>query len=107
MEAFSRITGFIAAYRMSTDDPSMLDNARLLFEDDADFQFQIEHNKGKLTPEILARYVTNKNFGVFGKINRQLIGRKWGSAIGLFMTYISQMVGQYVNNKKKRRGLHN
>ena len=97
MEAFSRITGFIAAYRMSTDDPSMLDNARLLFEDDADFQFQIEHNKGKLTPEILARYVTNKNFGVFGKINRQLIGRKWGSAIGLFMTYISQMVGQYVN----------
>tara|TARA_R110000824_G_scaffold183955_1_gene365003 strand:- start:12 stop:1328 length:1317 start_codon:yes stop_codon:yes gene_type:complete len=98
MESLSRLTGFIATYRMATDDPRMLDHARILYEDDADFQFQIEQNGGKLTPEILARYATNKNFGVYGKGNRQLIGRGPGAAIGLFMTYISQMVGQMVNS---------
>jgi len=98
MESFSRISAFIAAYRMASDDPRMLDNARILFEDNADFQFQIEQNKGKLTPEILARFMTNRNFGVYGKINRQYIGRGLGSAVGLFMTYISQMVGEMVNS---------
>ena len=97
MESFSRISAFIAAYRMASDDPRILDNARILFEDNADFQFQIEQNKGKLTPEILARFMTNRNFGVYGKINRQYIGRGPGAAVGLFMTYISQMVGEMVN----------
>lgn len=96
MESFSRITAFIATLRMARDNPQMLEQAKKLYADNADFQFQIEKNDNVLTPEILARFITNETFGVYGKINRQLIGRGFGSVVGLFMTYVSQMVGMMV-----------
>lgn len=92
-EAFSRIAAFVATMRMSTANPKMLEQAKKLYADNADFQFQIEKNDGVLTPEILARFITNETFGVYGKINRQNIGRGIGAVFGLFMTYVSQMTG--------------
>ena len=92
-EAFSRISAFVATMRMATANPKMLEQAKKLYADNADFQFQIEKNDGVLTPEILARFITNETFGVYGKINRQNIGRGIGAVFGLFMTYVSQMTG--------------
>ena len=95
MEFFSRLSAYSAAYDLASSDPQVLENAKVLFEDDHDFQFQIEENNGELTPEILARYMTNRAFGVYGKINRQAFGRGVGSVFGLFMTYVSQMMGLF------------
>jgi len=94
-EFFSRLAAFSAVYDVASSDPQAIENAKILFEDDHDFQYQIEKNKGELTPEVLARYMTNRAFGVYGKINRQAFGRGVGSVFGLFMTYVSQMMGFY------------
>ena len=44
-------------------------------------------------PEALARFMTSETFGVYGKENRQMLGRGFGSLPALFMTYMTQMLG--------------
>jgi hypothetical protein len=90
-EAASRITGFIATYNLAANDPKVLDQADLLYGDDLDYQNQMnEHGR---TPEALARFMTEETFGVYGKENRQWLGRNIGSLAALFMTYMTQMMG--------------
>jgi hypothetical protein len=90
-EAASRITAFIATYNLAVNDPKVLDQADLLYGDDLDYQNQMnEHGR---TPEALARFMTEETFGVYGKENRQWLGRNIGSLAALFMTYMTQMMG--------------
>tara|TARA_Y100000310_G_scaffold211083_1_gene211815 strand:+ start:5 stop:4870 length:4866 start_codon:yes stop_codon:yes gene_type:complete len=90
-EAASRITGFIATYNLAANDPKVLDQADLLYGDDLDYQNQMDaHGR---TPEALARFMTEETFGVYGKENRQWLGRNIGSLAALFMTYMTQMMG--------------
>ena len=91
MEAISRLTGYIATYRTMASDPAALDRARTLFEGNQLFQEAINQNGGVLTPQIVARHVVDDTFGVYGKLNRPAIMRKWGSVPALFQTYIIQM----------------
>jgi hypothetical protein len=90
-EAASRITAFIATYNLATNDPSVLDKADLLYGNDMDYQNTMEQF-GR-SPEALARFMTDETFGVYGKENRQALGRGIGSLAALFMTYMTQMVG--------------
>ena len=90
-EAASRIAAFIATYNLAANDPKVLDQADLLYGDDLDYQNQMnEHGR---TPEALARFMTEETFGVYGKENRQWLGRNIGSLAALFMTYMTQMMG--------------
>jgi len=90
-EAASRITAFIATYNLAANDPKVLDQADLLYGDDLDYQNQMDaHGR---TPEALARFMTEETFGVYGKENRQWLGRNIGSLAALFMTYMTQMMG--------------
>jgi hypothetical protein len=90
-EAASRITAFIATYNLAMNDPSVLDKADLLYGNDMDYQNTMEQF-GR-SPEALARFMTDETFGVYGKENRQALGRGIGSLAALFMTYMTQMVG--------------
>ena len=90
-EAASRITAFIATYNLAMNDPSVLDKADLLYGNDMDYQYTMEQF-GR-SPEALARFMTDETFGVYGKENRQALGRGIGSLAALFMTYMTQMVG--------------
>ena len=90
-EAASRITAFIAAYNLAKNDPKVLEKADLLYGDDMDYQRTMEQY-GR-SPEALARFMTEETFGIYGKENRQQIGRGLGSLPALFMTYMTQMVG--------------
>ena len=90
-EAASRITAFIATYNLAANDPSVLDKADLLYGNDMDYQYTMEQF-GR-SPEALARFMTDETFGVYGKENRQALGRGIGSLAALFMTYMTQMVG--------------
>ena len=44
-----------------------------------------------LTPQIATRFLIDETFGVYGKLNRPAIMRKYGAIPALFQTYISQM----------------
>mgnify|MGYP003146273658 CR=1 FL=1 len=90
-EAASRITAFIATYNLAVNDPKVLDQADALYGDDADYQYTME-TYGR-SPEALARFMTDETFGVYGKENRQALGRGLGSLAALFMTYMTQMTG--------------
>ena len=90
-EAASRISAFIATYNLAANDPSVLDKADVLYGDDMDYQYTMEQF-GR-SPEALARFMTEETFGVYGKENRQALGRGIGSLAALFMTYMTQMVG--------------
>ena len=90
-EAASRITAFIATYNLAKNDPKVLDKADLLYGDDMDYQLTMAQY-GR-SPEALARFMTEETFGIYGKENRQQIGRGLGSLPALFMTYMTQMVG--------------
>jgi hypothetical protein len=90
-EAASRITAFIATYNLAKNDPKVLEKADLLYGDDMDYQQTMEQY-GR-SPEALARFMTEETFGIYGKENRQQIGRGLGSLPALFMTYMTQMVG--------------
>ena len=65
--------------------------ATTLFEGDQLFQEAINRNGGVVTPQIIARHVVDDAFGVYGKLNRAAIMRKYGAIPALFQTYISQM----------------
>jgi hypothetical protein len=90
-EAASRITAFIATYNLAKNDPKVLDKADLLYGDDMDYQRTMEQY-GR-SPEALARFMTEETFGIYGKENRQWLGRGIGALPALFMTYMTQMVG--------------
>ena len=55
------------------------------------FQEAVNRNGGVPTPQIIARHVVDDTFGVYGKLNRPAIMRKYGSVPALFQTYITQM----------------
>ena len=90
-EAASRITAYIATYNLAVNDPKVLDQADLLYGDDMNYQAQMKQF-GR-TAEALARFMTSETFGVYGKENRQWLGRNVGSLAALFMTYMTQMMG--------------
>jgi len=93
VEAASRLVAFITTYNLAMKNPKVLDNAEVLYGDDQDYQYA-KQQYGR-TAEALARFMTEENFGAYGKENRQQLGRKYGSLAALFMTYVSQMMGHY------------
>tara|TARA_R110000744_G_scaffold117411_5_gene219550 strand:- start:9892 stop:17496 length:7605 start_codon:yes stop_codon:yes gene_type:complete len=91
MESLSRITAFIAAYRLAEKNPKTLQNAALIYEGDMDYQRHKEiHGESSAA---FARFMTEETFGVYGKENRPWLARGGGSLPALFMTYITQMFG--------------
>jgi hypothetical protein len=93
-EATSRLTGYIATYRTMNDPVTggeALKRALTLFEGNQLFQDAINRNGGVLTPQIVARHIVDDTFGVYSKLNRPAIMRKWGAVPALFQTYIIQM----------------
>ena len=90
-EAASRMTAFMAAYRLASKDPKVLENAEALYGNDLDYQNQKDRYGN--TPEAFARFMVEETFGVYGKENRPQLARGFGSLPALFMTYISQMFG--------------
>jgi len=90
-EALSRITAFVAAYKLAKANPKVLENAELLYGNDLDYQ-NMKDRHGN-SPEAFARFMVEETFGVYGKENRPKLARGFGSLPALFMTYISQMFG--------------
>ena len=90
MEAISRLTGYMASYRVAQD-PAVRDRFYKMFEGDQIVQGMINDNGGVLTPEIIARTMIDDTFGVYGKMNRPQIMRGMMSVPALFQTYIGQM----------------
>ena len=93
-EATSRLTSYIATMRTLMDGETggqAIELATTLFEGDQLFQEAINRNGGVVTPQIIARHVVDDAFGVYGKLNRAAIMRKYGAIPALFQTYISQM----------------
>ena len=94
MEATSRLTAYIALMRTLMDKNTggqSIELARTLFEGDQLFQEAVNRNGGVPSPQIIARHIVDDTFGVYGKLNRPAIMRKYGSVPALFQTYISQM----------------
>ena len=94
MEATSRLTAYIALMRTLMDSNTggqSIELARTLYEGDQLFQEAVNRNGGIATPQIIARHVVDDTFGVYGKLNRPAIMRKYGSVPALFQTYITQM----------------
>ena len=90
-EASSRIVAFMTTYNLAKNDPTVLDKADILYGNDQNYQMQMKQwGRG---PEALARFMTSETFGVYGKENRQMLGRGFGSLPALFMTYMTQMLG--------------
>jgi len=91
VEAISRMTAFIAAYRLASKNPKILEQAELLYGNDLDYQ-NMKDRFGN-GPEAFAKFMVEETFGVYGKENRPRLARGFGSLPALFMTYISQMFG--------------
>lgn len=95
MEATSRLTAYIAAMRTFNDPANgneAIERMRILYGSNQLFQEAINRNNGDLTPQIATRFLIDETFGVYGKLNRPRIMRKWGAVPALFQTYISQMI---------------
>jgi hypothetical protein len=90
MEAISRLTAYMATYRLAQD-PEVRDRFYKMFEGDQIVQGMINDNGGVLTPEIIARSMIDDTFGVYGKMNRPQIMRGFMAVPALFQTYIGQM----------------
>ena len=90
MEAISRMTAYIAAYRLAQD-PKVREKFYDLYSANQIVQGAINDNDGVLTPEIIARTMIDETFGVYGKINRPQIMRGYMAIPALFQTYIGQM----------------
>mgnify|MGYP003132753047 CR=1 FL=1 len=90
MEAISRLTAYMASYRIAQD-PEVRDRFYRMFEGDQIVQGMINDNGGVLTPEIVARTMIDDTFGVYGKMNRPQIMRGIMAIPALFQTYIGQM----------------
>ena len=94
MEATSRLTAYIAAmdtFLDGKDGNVALDRFNNLYEDNQLLQAAKNENGGVLTPQIATRFLIDETFGVYGKLNRPAIMRKYGAIPALFQTYISQM----------------
>ena len=90
MEAISRLTAYMASYRLAQD-PAVRENFYQMYQGDQIVQGMINDNGGVLTPEIVARTMIDDTFGVYGKMNRPQIMRGMMSVPALFQTYIGQM----------------
>jgi hypothetical protein len=90
MEAISRLTGYIASYRLAQD-PKVREKFYELYSANQIVQGMINDNDGVLSPEIIARTMIDETFGVYGKINRPQIMRGYMAVPALFQTYIGQM----------------
>ena len=94
MEATSRLTAYIAAmdtFMDAKDGGVALDRFNNLYEGNQLLQAAKNNNGGVLTPQIATRFLIDETFGVYGKLNRPAIMRKYGAIPALFQTYISQM----------------
>lgn len=90
METTSRLVAYIATHRMAQSS-NFRKKADEFFSSDAQYNYNVNANKGIVTPRILAQQIIEETFGVYGKENRPQIMRGFGSTIFLFQTYISQM----------------
>jgi len=91
MESVSRLTAFIAAFRLAKNNPDVMKNADIMFEGDMDYQNHKDMYGD--SPAAFARFMTEETFGVYGKENRPWMARNFGALPALFMTYITQMFG--------------
>ena len=92
-ETISRLTGFVAAYRMARD-PKVMESANNYFsETDLTWNAMKARKGGVATNRDFADMLVARTFGVYAKIDRPLMMRQGGAAIFLFQTYISQMFG--------------
>jgi len=92
-ETLSRLTAFVAAYRMGSDPKTMAYADNYFAETDLTWNAMKARNGGIATNEDFARMLVARTFGVYAKIDRPLMMRQGGAAIFLFQTYISQMFG--------------
>ena len=90
MEAISRLTAYIAAYRMGQD-PKVVEEFYKIYNGDNLVQGMINDNGGIISPQIIARTMIDDTFGVYGKLNRPQIMRGAFAVPALFQTYIGQM----------------
>ena len=91
METVSRMTSYIAALRLARD-PTVLAKADEYFQGNGLWEaMRFERAGGAITPQMLAEFITDRTFGLYGKLNRNNIARGYGSVAFLFTTYIGQM----------------
>ena len=91
METVSRMAAYIAALRLARD-PTVLAKANEYFQGNGLWEaMRFERAGGALTPQMLAEFITDRTFGLYGKLNRNNIARGFGSVAFLFTTYIGQM----------------
>ena len=90
MEAISRLTAYIAAYRMGQD-PKVVEEFYKIYNGDNIVQGMINDNNGVISPQLIARTMIDDTFGVYGKLNRPQIMRGAFAVPALFQTYIGQM----------------
>jgi len=91
METVSRMTSYIAALRLARD-PTVLAKADEYFQGNGLWEaMRFERAGGAITPQMLAEFITDRTFGLYGKLNRNNIARGFGSVAFLFTTYIGQM----------------
>ena len=94
METVSRMAAYIAALRLARD-PKVLAKADEIYQGNGLWEaMKFDEGiapGGAPTPQMLAQFVVDRTFGLYGKLNRNNIGRGYGSVIFLFTTYIGQM----------------
>ena len=94
METVSRMTAYIAALRLAKD-PKVLGKANEVYQGNGLWEaMRFDEGispGGAPTPQMLAQFIVDRTFGLYGKLNRNNIGRGYGSVIFLFTTYIGQM----------------
>ena len=92
-ETLSRLTGFVAAYRMGRNPETMKHVNDYFSETDLTWNAMKARKGGVATNRDFADMLVARTFGVYAKIDRPLMMRQGGAAIFLFQTYISQMFG--------------
>ena len=92
-ETISRLTAYVAAYRLSQD-PKTMQNADTWYSGSNFIWNEMKKQRGGMAnSQDFARILIDDTFGDYSKINRPMIMRGAGSIFFLFQTYISQMFG--------------
>lgn len=92
VETFSRMTAFIAAYRMSQD-AQVRDNIYNVLGNNQLFHAQNSLaglKDGQVDPYLFSKFVVDETFGLYGKANRPAYQRGVGAAVFQFQSYIHQ-----------------
>lgn len=102
METFSRTAAYIASYRLFSKNKKAREKAHKYFMHDANYRYALQLNNGEVSPRILAQFVIEEDFGVYGKTERPAVMRGPGSVVFLFNTYVAQMLSQIFRNLTSR-----